>query len=364
MKSMKRFFRQSYSPIGLEISEDSVRMIQVKRNNGQWNLHCVVQRELQTREHESEDIRNKLAIVIKKIMKDHSFYGRQVVSALSNREVDILPVRIPASDESGMEEKILENARTRLSYAVEQAVIDYLPIHALQETDEEKKSFWVIASQRPLVENHLAIINGAGLHSQAIDIQPCAIMRSLVESGYEVDKKLLLIHMNDRESIFLLIEKAGFLAQRICLKGFQDLADKLQKSLQMDRISSFRLLSDHGFIDPMTDQKDRGAINPDSIDRTVHEIILPIFKEILEGLKNFADYCHAEIREVSVERICLSGKACMVRNLDRMIEKSTEMKTEIMNPLMSLGVDEIVQSHMDLKQGSVFSVPLGLSLRG
>ena len=114
----------------------------------------------------------------------------------------------------------------------------------------------------------------------------------------------------------------------------------------------------------MTDQKDRGAINPDSIDRTVHEIILPIFKEILEGLKNFADYCHAEIREVSVERICLSGKACMVRNLDRMIEKNTEMKTEIINPLMSLGVDEIVQSHMDLKQGSVFSVPLGLSLRG
>jgi type IV pilus assembly protein PilM len=364
MNPMKRFFRQSYSPIGLEISEDSVRMIQVIKNNGRWNLHCMVQRELPAREHESEDTRDRMVAVIKKIMKDHSFHGRQVVSTLSNREVDILSVRIPASDESRMEAKILENASTRLSYGVEQAVVDYLPIHALQESGEEKKSFWVIASQRPIVENHLSIIKGAGLHSQAIDIQPCAILRSLIESGYDVDKKLLLIHMNDRESVFLLIEKAGFLAQRICLKGFQDLADKLQNGLHMDRTSSFRLLSDHGFIDPMMDRKDRGAIDPDSIENIVHEIILPVFKEILEGLKNFADYCHAEIREVSVERICLSGKACLVRNLDRMIEKSTEMKTEIMNPLISLDADAVAQSRMDLKQGPVFSVPLGLSLRG
>ncbi len=141
--------------------------------------------------------------------KDYSFSGREVVTTLSNRDVDILPVRLPASGTNGLEEKIIENARTRLSYKVEQAVIDYLPIEALQKTGEGEKSFWIIASQRSLVEQHLSLIKAAGLHTKALDIQPCALMRSVVKSGYEMNGNHLLVHMGDRDSLFLFIEKAG-----------------------------------------------------------------------------------------------------------------------------------------------------------
>jgi type IV pilus assembly protein PilM len=361
---MKRFLTQHYSPIGLEISSDSVLMVQVKRSSGQWRVHRAAQEALPPQEPESEDAGSRLSELIKGMIKNYSFSGRQVVSTLPNRDVDILPLRVPVSDENGLEEKIIENARARLSYAVEQAVIDYVPIDGLQGVGGKERSLWVVAVQRSLVEKHLAAIKGAGLRNKAVDIQPCALVRALVESGHEVDGKILLIHIGDRDSVFLLVENGGPLAQRVCPKGYHDMADKLQVSLNTDKTTAFRLLSDFGFIDETTDEERSEIAGPARADSVVQEIILPVFEEILKGLKNFVDYCHAEMREVRVERTCLSGKACLVRNLDRMLEKSTDTKTEVVNPLASVCADEALFPHIDIEHGSVFSVPFGLTLRG
>ena len=135
-------------------------------------------------EDEREDGSNKKAAIIRDMAKDYSFSGREVVTTLSNRDVDILPVRLPSAEGNGLEQKIIENARARLPYKVEQAVIDYLPIESFKKTGEGGKSFWIIASHRSLVEQHLSVIKEAGLHTRALDIQPCALMRSLVTTGY------------------------------------------------------------------------------------------------------------------------------------------------------------------------------------
>jgi type IV pilus assembly protein PilM len=360
---MKNVFKQPYSPIGLEISHDAIRMIQVKKDNGSLTLHRAAEEHYGIDEHETEDGSKKRATIIKNMAKDYSFSGRQVVTTLSNRDVDILPVRLPSSEENGLEEKIIENARARLSYKVEQAVIDYLPIETLKNPGEGGKSFWIIASQRLLVDQHLAIIKKAGLHTKALDIQPCALMRSLVTTEYGRDGNHLLVHMGDRDSLFLLIGRAGLLAQRIHLKGYQDMADKLTEGLKIERTEAFRLLSHYGFIGCTADQEKKGGHSPDSTASAVHEIILPSFKDTFEGIKNFVNYCHAEIGEVRIEKIVLSGKACLVRNLDHIIEHGSEIKTELFNPFTTLDVKKDELAHIDPKQGSIFTVPLGLTLR-
>jgi type IV pilus assembly protein PilM len=295
--------------------------------------------------------------------KDHAFHGRQVVSTLANGDVDILPVRLPVSDENGIEGKIIENARARLSYGVDQAVIDYLPIDALKKAGEGEKSFWIIASQRALVDQHLSMIKEAGLQTKALDIQPCALMRSLVESGCEIKGNLLLIHMGDRDSLFLFIEKEGPLAHRIHMKGYLDIAEKLTEALKIERNEALRLLSHYGFIDPDPPEGKKVPVKPDSTQSTVHEIILPLFKNTFEGLKDFVNYCHAEVGEMNIDRICLSGKASLVRNLDKMIENDSDIRTEVTNPFASLEIENGTLENVDLQQGSIFSVTFGLTLR-
>ena len=43
---MKNLFKQPYSPIGLEISHDAIRMIQVKKDNGSFTLHRAAEEAL------------------------------------------------------------------------------------------------------------------------------------------------------------------------------------------------------------------------------------------------------------------------------------------------------------------------------
>lgn len=361
--NMNQILGQHYSPIGLEISQDSIRMIQVKKNRGKWVLHRVAQEEFHPQEEKPDSAREKLSDIIRAMKKDHSFHGRQVISTLPNGDVDILPVRLPVSDTNGIEGKIIENARARLSYGVDQAVIDYLPIDALKKTGQGEKSFWIIASQRALVEEHLSLIKAAGLQTKALDIQPCALMRSLFESGCEINENLLLIHMGDRDSLFLFTEKKGPLAHRIHTKGYLDIAEKLTEALKIERNEALRLLSHYGFIDPNPSKERQKSAKPDSTQSTVHEIILPLFKNTFEGLKDFVNYCHAEVGEMNIDRICLSGKASLVRNLDKMIEYDSDIRTEVINPFSSLGIENGALENIDPQQGSIFSVALGLTLR-
>ena len=363
MKSLKGYLRQNYSPIGIEIDCEYIRMLQVKRKDGLWRIHRAAQESLQPQEGEEDDTVRRLAAVIKRMIRTYSFHGHQVVSALPNQKVDILPVQMSVADDNGLEEKILENARARLSYGVEQAVIDYLPLGTHRKSGAGKKAFWIIASQRSHIDEHLAIIKGAGLHSRAIDIKPCALIRSLVTSGYEVEEHLLLIHLGEKDTLFLLMDKTGPLAMRVGIRGYLYMAEKLQKALEIDSISACSLLSDYGFHDYAADGGRGDNAPSDNTESVIQKIIFPIFEEILGGLENFLNYCHAEIKEMSIEKICISGKAYMIRNFDREIEKKLGMTAELFNPFTLSGKDRAVHPGIDVSHGSIYSVPFGLTMR-
>ena len=52
---MKNVFKHPYSPIGLEISHDAIRMIQVKKDNGSWTLHRAAEEKYELEGDEAED---------------------------------------------------------------------------------------------------------------------------------------------------------------------------------------------------------------------------------------------------------------------------------------------------------------------
>jgi Tfp pilus assembly PilM family ATPase len=141
------------------------------------------------------------------------------------------------------------------------------------------------------------------------------------------------------------------------------MAEKLTEGLKIARGEAFRLLALYGFIGPMPGREKKVAQTPDSTASAVHEIILPGFREIFEGIKDFVNYCHAEIGEIRIEKIVLSGKACLIRNLKQMIEQGSDIKTEVLNPFTTLGVEKDELPNIDPMRGSVFTVPLGLTLR-
>ncbi len=141
------------------------------------------------------------------------------------------------------------------------------------------------------------------------------------------------------------------------------MADKLTETLKIEQTEACRLLSHYGFIDRTPGKDSIGSYKPDATMSTVHEIILPVFKNTFEGIKDFVNYCHAEMEGINIEKICLSGKASLIRNLDHMIEHSSDIQTEVLNPFSTLEIEKGALANIDARQGSVFTVPLGLTLR-
>jgi len=354
MKYLENIFKKKYSPIGLEISDNFIRMVQLTGSNGLWRLYRIAHEEFRSEGQGSGEGTAHLAGILKDMIKKHSFSGRDVFSTLSNRNVDILPVRLRENEEGGLEEKIIENARNRLPYSVDEAVIDYLPIEGLQRSEEEGRPFWIIAAQRHAVVEHLALVKAGGLRCRAIDIQPCALLKAVGSDEKSLEGKSLLIHMGERESLYLLMEHGRLLAERICLKGFQDMADKIQKDLNINMQGAIRLLADYGFEDRAAGSSNGETQTGDNIGIIVQEVIYPVFQDILEGLKSFFTYCNTEIMDLRIERVYLSGRAGFVRNMDTIIEKIAETKTNILNPLKPICLN--VEAKNFIIRNSLFEI--------
>ncbi len=349
---------KQYSPIGLEVSEGLVRMVQLVTANGTQQVHRMCQTEVEMPGEDTEKHDQITAHMIKNLVKKHGFHGREAVTGLSNRDVDILPVQLQVKDEQDVEEKILENAKARLHYDTEQAVIDYLPLEALQKTGEDQRVYWIIAARRQLVDRQLGILKQAGLHGRAIDIQPCALVRSVGFTEYSRDKEILVIHIGERDTVFLLMDRGSLLAERVCAKGYRDMAGKIQKTLDLDFQSAVGLLADYGFAGC----QEKHAAAPDSTGSIVHEVILPVFQDVFDTLKSFIVYCYAEVKEVAIDTICLTGRAGDIKNLDSMIAMRTDTQTLVINPLETMGSSANGTSGSALQRGAAFSVPLGLTL--
>jgi Tfp pilus assembly PilM family ATPase len=176
------YLRNRPYAIGVDAGNDSLKLVQLVRNGKGANLIAG------NSEDRPDDVKpgsanwQRWAIVaMREAMATGRFHGREVVAAVPASDVFIDNIKIGAPFENGLQNRnpmlkaksdklpraISSRIEQRLPFQIDDAVIKYIPT--------EQDNALVIATERKIIDRHLAMYERAGLTVRSIAVWPTAL---------------------------------------------------------------------------------------------------------------------------------------------------------------------------------------------
>ncbi len=362
------FRRSQWSPIGLQIGPDAIRMVQLKRTSRGWAVRNVLDEGIPTAQ-DGDDSAHAQEIVqaIKDARGRLGFSGKTVVSAMPCDKLDIIPMSVSAREDEDFEAALVREAGAYLSYDIGEAVIDYLPV-APEPADGAKtpaaRKTLLVAARREEVDAHLALLRAAGLKPLAIDSCASALARvfRFADGGEEIHR--LVVNMNEQSTSLVVLCATSVFVDRRIPWGRGDLVNRLTESLKLETARAGDLLCRTGLHSG--EEKNEGDSRPaDRMLETVVEIVAPELERLATEIEKVLVYFFSEMRGVQIDELCLVGLGGAVRNLDRHLEGKIGVPAAVFDPMESLGLErsKAVAESID-GWGPSLAVALGLALRG
>ncbi len=318
-------FRKNYSPIGLEVGETSLRMLQLEKIGDRWRVAHRIRVELPVDDEEKEKEEAVPAGILREALKKGNFSGKAVVSSMPQELLDILPLKLSLAGEEEVEEAVVREARNFLSYDLDGAVIDYLVVKEESFGAEQRRILKVllIAAKREDVETHLALLRQCGLRPVAIEIPACALARIFRIDNDQSGRNLLIVNLKEKSTSLTVLCDGQVLLDRNVFWGRDTLQVRLADQLQLNARKAAALLERIGVAACRFEEKNEGGAGGDDTEQmagTVCEIITPELEVLAEEMEKVFIYFSAEMRGDQIDALSLAGLSGSIRDLDRYLQ--------------------------------------------
>jgi len=181
---MFAFLKNRAYPIGVDIDDDMIKVVQLAQNSKGINLISG------GTEHRPQDVQpgssnwQRWAIdAIRGVTTNGKFRGREVIAVMPTNEVFIDHIKMPriknaglnaqqdhVGDDDRLREALLAKIKQKLPFEPDDAMIKYIPA--------EQDNVVVITSERTKIDRHLAIYEEANLQIKSIGVWPTALINT------------------------------------------------------------------------------------------------------------------------------------------------------------------------------------------
>lgn len=328
--------RDSVGVIGLEFALHGVHMVQLARSDD-GSLACVAQSHLPygvNREQLLDDPA-QLKRFLRKAYKAGNFRGKRVVAALPATRVRISSLNYRLASEQEHAEVIMRIMRQRIGDAIDDQVIDF--IHVRSEDNSEDRLAVVAMTQRDIAVQLLDNIRGAGLTPVALEINPLAIKRVVVQlsTGPEMDNALAITLGYERSFITVVSGRRLLSDQMISVAETAILAD-LSKELQIDAAQGRRWLQQYGLYGDETNRESQAA----EVAGILRRVTRKHLQALVQDIDRSSVYVASESRGAGIAAIYLLGGIAHWRGIDRLLGELVDIPVRILDPrLVYDGVD-------------------------
>lgn len=170
-------------PIGLDIGQNSIKMIQLAVNAEQMCVLAADEMRVDPSVGDDESAKSSFAAsAIRRMLQRGSFHGRNVVSSIPSGKLRITSLRLSESEEDGIEQAVRKEAVQRFGLDPDKDAMDYVVAGSVRQGNDVKNELILMATDYDTVKNHIETIEQAGLKPVAIDTIPCALFRSFERS--------------------------------------------------------------------------------------------------------------------------------------------------------------------------------------
>lgn len=126
-----------------------------------------------------------LGQAVKALLKQSGITARKCVSSVSGQSAVVVRViDVPQMDTGELAEAMKWEAERHVPFSINDTVMDYAPIERPEPPQEGQNMDVLLAvAQTDMIERHVEVLQAAGLKPEAVDVEPLAFGRMLLDMG-------------------------------------------------------------------------------------------------------------------------------------------------------------------------------------
>jgi len=348
---MMRFLsNKRFSPIGIDVSERSVRLVQLDLEHAR--VVEAVRWDMTTDplgEHGPGV--DQLADALHRGREGRAFRGRDAVMCLNGDRLFVQNVRVPKASEEELVRMIYQEAAGRIPYAVDEAELRYLPTGDVRQGDRTMREVVLFAGHRPQIETLVQAAIRAGFRPRAVDIEPVAVMRCYTRQyrrDQDRDLQAMFVHVGERRTAVSISDGMKLMFVKYLDIGGHQMDAAVAANLDFELADAVSLRKHHGH---------RRGEEQDDVTRSVNEAVMPVVTRLVEEVSMCLRYHSVAFRRKQVSRLIIGGSEANRSLMDAVAQK-LDVQCDLGDPLRDY-------AHRQVAGRSVqWDVATGLALRG
>lgn len=354
--TLSPFGKKSY--IGIDLGHYTIKVVQINRSPAGWEIQRLAVAPTPAESIKESIVIDPMAVsaALKQLLRDYHISATSCNIAVSGASVVVRSVRIPRMPEATLRKSIKYEASRYVPSSVEDSYIEF---EIVGETEDGQMDVLIVAASREVVESRVKACTLAGLEVDAVDVEPFAAYRAIVESDHQhdwIDNTVAFVDIGATTTTMSVVNRGLFSMSRSIPFGGASLTEALK--------SYFKLSNEDA--ESGKSQLDMGELlqDPDK-DNPPLRVVQPHVDDLIRELRRSLNYYqsqqteNAEAKNISL--ILISGGGAKMQGLSEYVAH------KLGSPAHAAGVLEnprfSISGLTDTDRGLDIAVASGLAMR-
>ncbi|HZO89946.1 MAG TPA: type IV pilus assembly protein PilM [Chthonomonadaceae bacterium] len=172
--------------VGLDIGTKQIKAVEVRRGNNGVQVTAIGVAPTPQEAFENNVIVDAQALgqAIKELLRQSGISSRQCVSSVSGQSVVVRVIDVPRMSYAELAETMKWEVDRQAPFPADQVIMDFQPIERPDmPADAQNMEVLLAIAQQDMIDRHIDMLFAAGLKPVAIDVEPLAAGRCLLELG-------------------------------------------------------------------------------------------------------------------------------------------------------------------------------------
>jgi len=359
-KKLDLFKQQSNSVVGIDIGSSSIKVVQVRRDNGRAILETYG--EIALGPYAESEVGQaavvptpKLAEALTDLFRESSVTTKRAALSIPLRSSFVTLIDIPATEENLVNQMVPIEARKYVPVPISEVALDWwiVPkpetegsIDANQDKKPKPKGVEVllVAIHNTVLTQYQELVTKTELSASAFEIEMFSAVRAVV--GHEL-LPIMILDMGASTTKISIVDYGVVKASQSIARGSQDMTLALSKSMNIPFAKAEEVKRKVGLI---------GEEEGDVVS-IVNPILEYIFYEANQVLVNYQ-----KKYQRSVAKVILIGSGTLLQGLVDIAKKSFEVEVTYGDPFKKVEAPAFLENVLR-DAGPSFSVAIGSALR-
>jgi type IV pilus assembly protein PilM len=343
-------FKKKKELIGIDIGSSSVKVVQLKGNDGSYQLLNAGILPLPPEAIVDNTLMDSAAIVgvVKNLVSSLGIKIKDVVCSISGNSVIIRKIVLPTMPQEELEDQISWEAEQYIPFDINDVNMDF-QILSPDSNDPSKMNVLLVASKKDIINDYVSVFSEAGMNLSVVDVDSFAIQNAF-EANYDYSSEDIIALVNIGASIMNInVIKDGItLFTRDVQMGGNLYTEEIQKQIGLSS----------------EDAEAGKLLAHESTNNQLLNVIMKVNETITQEIRRSLDFYNSTASDNRISGVFVCGGCSKVYKLIDTISEKIGLPVEKLNPFAKI---KYIENDFDpeyLEEIAQFmAVPIGLAIR-